>query len=391
MLHKLNNYISLIIGVFSMGILMLSASVSLIIPDLNYSIDENRNLAQFESPNFHNVIDGVWEDNFESYSLDQYALRSKVLKLYFLLLDSIGVNERNGIVRGREGVTLGLNSLRNENSQPIEDNYVLPRLDAMMVLQQVCNDAGCKFISLQIPYKFDYYADYYPALYQDGKNINILLQDSLTKRARDNGIDVVDTSNKLLNNSEYVYCYTDHHTYRGAYYVYRELLEHLNETTQEKLTFPEWDDCQYNIIHEYFVGSGLKKFGYSGIKTKDHIEYVIPYSMPSYLRLENEAVSDIPLIDESKNAYSMFMSGDMANTIVKTDRPQLPTILYIGYSYTNALETMSVYSFDEMHSLDPRHFRGSICDYIRNHDVDYVVLVRNDLYEGNPENIASID
>ena len=85
------------------------------------------------------------------------------------------------------------------------------------------------------------------------------------------------------------------------------------------------------------------------------------------------------------------MSGDMANTIVRTDRPQLPTILYIGYSYTNALETMSVYSFDEMHSLDPRHFRGSICDYIRNHDIDYVVLVRNDLYEGNPENIASID
>lgn len=371
---------------------MLSAAVSLIKTDLEYSIDENRFLAQFESPNFHNVIDGTWEDNFESYSLDQYALRSKVLKLYFLLLDSIGVNERNGIVRGREGITLGLNSLRNENSQATEDNYVIPRLDAMMVLQSVCNETGCKFISLQIPYKFDYYADYYPALYQDGKNINILLQDSLTKRARDNGIDVVDTSNELLNNSEYVYYYTDHHyTYRGAYYVYRELLEHLNETYQEKLTFPEWGDCQYHMIHEYFVGSGLKKFGYSGRKTKDHVEYVIPYNMPSYLRLENGAVSNIPLINETRNAYSMFMSGDMANTIVRTDRPQLPTILYIGCSYTNALETMSVYSFDEMHSLDPRHFRGSICDYIRNHDIDYVVLVRNDLYEGNPENIASID
>ena len=76
--------------------------------------------------------------------------------------------------------------------------------------------------------------------------------------------------------------------------------------------------------------------------------------------------------------------GDCANTVIDTERDQLPNILFVGLSYTNALEIMSIYNFNEMHSIDPRHYEGNLSEYIRDHNFDYVVVVRNDLTENNP-------
>ena len=43
-----------------------------------------------------------------------------------------------------------------------------------------------------------------------------------------------------------------------------------------------------------------------------------------------------------------------------------------------------------MHSIDPRHFEGSICDYIERTKCDIVVVVDNDIYENNPQDLATL-
>ena len=71
------------------------------------------------------------------------------------------------------------------------------------------------------------------------------------------------------------------------------------------------------------------------------------------------------------------MEGDYAYTIVDTGREELPNILYVGSSFTNILEAMSIPSFNKMVSIDYRHNTSgnSIKYYVDKHDIDYVVFV----------------
>jgi len=52
---------------------------------------------------------------------------------------------------------------------------------------------------------------------------------------------------------------------------------------------------------------------------------------------------------------------------------------------------MSVYNFNRVESIDPRHWDGSICQYVKESQPDYIVIVRDDIYEGNPEFSCTVE
>ncbi len=184
--------------------------------------------------------------------------------------------------------------------------------------------------------------------------------------------------------------YTDnHYTMRGAFYVYQALLEHLNTEYGEGLRFPEWDECVYHRNDKRSVGTYLRKFGDSGRIDRDYLEYALPADMPDAVRYESGMISETPIITNHPT-YAAFVS-DSANTVLRTNRPERPNILFVGYSYKNALEVLAVYNFNEVHAIDPRRYSGSISDYILDHDLDYVVIVRDDVYAGHEGIMAQIE
>ena len=84
------------------------------------------------------------------------------------------------------------------------------------------------------------------------------------------------------------------------------------------------------------------------------------------------------------------MGGNIANTVVDTNRTSLPDICYIGYSFTNILEMYSVYNFNKVESIDPRYYEGVMTEYILENKPDYIVVIRNDVYENNPSNKSKV-
>ena len=73
------------------------------------------------------------------------------------------------------------------------------------------------------------------------------------------------------------------------------------------------------------------------------------------------------------------MGGDVAETIIRTERPELPTALIFGESYTNAVETVLWTAFDETHSLDLRYYTYcSLKEYIAAYQPDVVICLRDD-------------
>ena len=89
-----------------------------------------------------------------------------------------------------------------------------------------------------------------------------------------------------------------------------------------------------------------------------------------------------------KVQYSVYMGGDMAETVVCTNRPELPSILIVGDSFTNPVEALCVYSFHGIRSLDDRHYHQmDLTEYLAFHPVDAVVIIRDSLnYVGSEGN-----
>ena len=72
------------------------------------------------------------------------------------------------------------------------------------------------------------------------------------------------------------------------------------------------------------------------------------------------------------------MGGDIPETVIETNRPELPSILIYGDSFTNAVEALAYYSFDEMRSVDLRYYdQMSISQYIQEYKPDIVVCIRD--------------
>ena len=79
--------------------------------------------------------------------------------------------------------------------------------------------------------------------------------------------------------------------------------------------------------------------------------------------------------------YNLYMGGDFAETVLETNRPELPNVLIFGDSFTNALETLLYASFNETRILDLRHYQDmSLRDYITEHQPDVVLCIQNDTF-----------
>lgn len=362
--------------------------------DVVVSTYENRTLLQYVSPEWSSFLDGTWMKQYEDYSCEQVLGREKIMKKYYSFLDFAGVKERNGYVEGKASHLL---AIKNDLLWSEEDYYEVfssegnEFVDTMIKLNQVAEEEGSKLIVLQVPHKMEFCAQYYPQFWEGAEKAEKVKNEITIDKLKEHGVDIVETWEVLeTHEEEELYYRSDHHyTYLGAYYVYQELLLHLKEVYGEELYFPEPDLCEYHMLEERMVGTYLKTWGDSGKKYLDTLKWFMPQDMPEYKRYEKGEESTVPLVNEIRGDYGAFMGGDMANTVIDTNRDDLPSILFIGRSYTNPLEVMASYNFNEMHSIDPRHYEGNLSKYIKENHIDYIVVVRFDLIEEDGLNACS--
>ena len=86
----------------------------------------------------------------------------------------------------------------------------------------------------------------------------------------------------------------------------------------------------------------------------------------------------LPGSDAEPLTYGLYMGGDIAETVIQTDRPELPNALIFGDSFTNPVECLAYYSFNELRSVDLRHYTAqSLSDYIAAYQPDVVLCVRD--------------
>ena len=186
------------------------------------------------------------------------------------------------------------------------------------------------------------------------------------------------------NPPEYYSAVDHHYTYSGAYCAYEAILDMLAREgwevpvlTREDLTFQE--------LPNPYIGSRNRKL-YNLWPNQERALIAVQKEPVAFTRYDNGILSDTPLFvlpqaEYLPTTYSLYMGGDFGETVLQTNRPELPDVLIFGDSFTNALETLLYASFDETRILDLRHYGvKSLRAYIEEYQPDLVLSIQNDTF-----------
>lgn len=344
---------------------------------------EGRYLESFPHVVPKRVVTGLAMKDIEIAFNDQLTFRNDIFGLNSVFLDSLQVNYRNNVFIAKDNFLF--NYIAYE-PQLMEELIISAdeKFNNIVHLRKSTPEDSI-FIYANIFRKGSVYDDKLPHNYLTNEFNAKISNDLINERIQNSHleIEIVDGTQSLIDHKdEYVFFYTDHHyTGLGAFYVYQDILETINKYAEWNLTLPAYNEFESAIVAGNFVGSQSRMLGNITYSKIDYLEIALPKDMPNYTRWENGEGSNIPLVQfDSQNTYSNYMEGDRANTVVKTDNPiEYPSFLIIGDSFTNAMEPLLVYNAREMHSIDPRHYKGDIYEYIADIKPDITIVLRDTL------------
>ena len=241
-------------------------------------------------------------------------------------------------------------------------------------------ELNAKLIFLSIPRKDAYMAKELPKTYTSSINI-YNKQVEITKQTLDSDITFINAYDVFKKSGIYnCYYSNDHHiTPKCAYELYKE----INKITNTK---------SYNLEEEFKINKTVVNGAYNRqlgqtVKSKPEDLYLTPKKTINYIRYENDKLSNKKVYGKGNSYEDAYMEGDMAYTRIETNKKG-ENIMFVGSSYTNILEALSVPSYNRMLSIDYRHNKTgkSINYYVDKYNIDYVVFI-----PGQSSNAYSLD
>lgn len=360
--------------IFFCSILFLLPILTLVKEPATISYYENRSLAVFPTLSRQELFDGDYFAKVETYINDHLAGRNALLMINTLKDLALRTPVVNDTVIARDILLPYHNTVLDHYNA--ED--MAQELDMLQALNNYCIEKGIKFLYVGIPEQSSAFRDLYPSYLNDSS----YRDNSMSKDFMDSievlGIDHLWMQTYLSANYEQYYSKTDHHyNLYGAYETYLRVMNYINDNY---FFAPITDDLEITSLSTSFLGSRNRKL--FGLFTTNDQLYTGTLKHPiSFTRTDNGKAVDPTVYDENlNNVYSYYMGGDIAETIIRTNRPELPDVLVLGDSFTNALETILYTSFDEMRSLDFRYYTDkSINEYLESYHPDVILYVRDDL------------
>lgn len=338
------------------------------------SFYENRTLAVFPLFNVSDLLDRSYFDSVETYISDHFVFRETLLQWNIQKEMALHAPVINGTV------------LTSDVLLPYISGCV-PTYDAAQMQEEVaglleldtyCKENGIAFLFVGVPEQRTAMGSCYPDYLLKSSYENNTVAEDFFRNLQENGVDYLNMDEFFSADYAPFYSKTDHHyNLYGAYETYLRTMEYVNENY---FSAPVLTNIQIEAIDRKFLGSHNRKI--FGLYASDdqlytyRSEEVIPFE-----RYDNGHQVESAVFNENlNNFYSYYMGGDYAETIIRTNRPELKNALIMGESFTNALETLLYRSFNETRSLDFRHYtEKSIYEYLEEYKPDVFFLVRDDL------------
>lgn len=347
---------------------------------------ENRALAERPALSAESLWSGGFGADFESWYSDHLPGRTTLLKAdtaaRLKLLRRPVVNE----VIPAGDVLLPFLPYEERGAEEYP-SLAAEAAEPFAKLDEYIRAYGGTFCYAGFPEQRVYFRDRYPD-YLSAHETEAAVGDAAFAQAlADRGVDFLDMGAvyDAQGHPERFYSAVDHHySYRGAYAAYRAILDRLAEEGWSLPVLTE-EDLDFEELPNPYIATRNRKL-YNLWPNGERAVIGVQRDPVPFTRYDNGQPSDRPLFvlpaeDYLPATYNLYMGGDFAETVLETDRPDLPDALVFGDSFTNALETLLYASFDETRILDLRHYdEMPLREYIDRHRPDVVLCVQNDTF-----------
>lgn len=370
------------IGCF-LGILFVSAIQTITSEKEVISYYENRALAKWPACTKDSLLSGTYPADISTYLKDHFAGREEALRagtwLNLYVLRKPVVND----VVVQEDVLLPFLAYAETPTEDSTRETAAAMADNIAVAARLTEENGGKYCYVMVPCQYAMFPEKYPHYlnnrYAKTEQERRCFKEALTER----GITFVDMGDIFAaqeNPAQYSSSIDNHYSLPGAFLTYSSIAAALEQQEQISLQVPQ--DISFTPVENSYLGSRNRKL--FGLWQNGEVLYQasFPEEIP-FTRKDNGVDVPATLYKTPKNnteavLYDYYMGGDIAETIIQTQRSELPTGLIYGDSFTNALEVMAYRSFDEMRSLDFRHYhQKSLEAYLQEYQPDIVICVRD--------------
>ncbi len=377
----------MIIGFFGFvfGLFALSAYEN--ITDYStYSYYENRNLTMLPEPDTDSVLDGSFFSKLENWYKDHVAKRNGVLSYdTFLNMNILRRPVVNGIVI-TDDILLPYNKPETVNKDEI-DNLAQIMSNRLRGHADKAESCGAEFYYVAVPCQYVYYEDQYPWYLNSRAEYTKASSEALFGKLEEKNISYIDMNEefkKLGHLPEFSSAVDNHYGIVGAYETYRTVMERINEDTDLNIDILEDGEYTLTELPNPYIGSRTRKL-LGQWRYDERLSIItpneeIPFTRWNYGNEQPSAstVYVMPENEESRIMYGMYMGDDCSITRIETERPELPTVLIYGDSFTNAFECIVWNSFDTMYSLDFRYYTEMpLDDFIEKVSPDVVICIRD--------------
>lgn len=366
------------------GFLAAAMVITLGKPQGGWSYYENRTLAQMEELTPQTLWDGTFADSVEPTLQDHAAGRNTLLKLSTWMDMELFHRPVVNQVIPVEGMLLSWNPYETPDPELIQQ-----QADAMAgqlgELRDVVESYGGKFYYVAVPGQYTYFEETHPDFLNNRATYTDLEIPAFQQAMKEQGVTLIEMGEILAqqgNPPEYYSTVDYHYTFGGAYATYLAILERINQNFDHSLTVLDEDSLVRETLPNPYLGSRARKvFGLW--ETDEKLEIGLPAQPIPFTRTDNgqevpATVYTLPSNDTDEVAYAAYMGGDIAETVIDTGRDELPSLLIYGDSFTNPVEGLMYYSFDEMRTIDLRHYKDmTLADYIALYQPDVVVGIRD--------------
>lgn len=352
--------------------------------EIVFSYYENRNLAQRPEPTRESVLNGSYFSALDTYLKEHTSDRDEVLeaetKMNLNILKRPVVND---VVIG-DGILLPYNEYEAVDADKIAAAADAVTANLKAHTEQVKGYGG-SFYYVAIPCQYVFYEDEYPSYLNNREEYTAASTEALFSRLRDAGVSYIDMRevfDSLGNRPEFSSNIDNHYGLVGAYETYRAIVERINADTGYGLDVLEDGEFVLEEMPNRYMGSRLRKL-FGLWDTTEHLFKLHPNDPPAYRRWDNGTERNPQVYyhswDEAEDVlYGTYMGGDVPNTVIDTEREELPDILIYGDSFSNAVECIIWNSFGRMESLDFRYYGDKTLEqYIEETKPDVVVCIRD--------------
>ncbi len=360
--------------------------------DVNVSNIENRTLAPFPQYSNERLLRGEYFHEWENYISDHIVGRDYLIKSYTLLnMKVLGKHKINNIVIGKEDTLLPYYNEELSNNLSDYLNNLTSMTENMKELKDHIKANGGELYFIGLPGQSSFFKSRYQSYFENKEEYFIKNEAEMLNSLEENNINYINMSEVFRKEPDKkYYLKTDHHfSFNGSYRTYVEIINRLkndlNLNIREPLSLKELDIV---TLKNPILGSRNRQL-YFLHQTDEKVSIAYPKAAIEYKKYI-DGVLDPTLYyisnDNTRPSYSVYMGGDHKEIIIDTNREELPNLLIFGDSFTNALEPLLYYHFNETRILDLRHYKEmNLYEYIDLHKPTVVLMVRDDLNYGNLE------